>query len=84
VKIILHNIIRKKTIKSIEDIGQGICEIIVDIDLSFGVCNSVEYVGSEGAIYIHIFEDDDYDIVIDFDDLSEEDKLKILKKLNTI
>lgn len=82
-KIILHNIIKNKTINSIKELGQGICEIVTDIELSFAICNSVEYVKSENKIYIHIFEED-YDLVVDFEDLEEIDKLEILRVLKAI
>jgi hypothetical protein len=84
VKVILNKILKNKAIFYIEEIGQGVCEILIDMELSFGTCNSIEYVKSEGNIYIHIFEENDYDLVIDFDDLEELDKIEIIKILKTI
>jgi hypothetical protein len=83
-KVILNKILKNKAIFYIEEIGQGVCEILIDMELSFGTCNSIEYVKSEGNIYIHIFEENDYDLVIDFDDLEELDKIEIIKILKTI
>jgi hypothetical protein len=83
-KVILNKILKNKAIFYIEEIGQGVCEILIDMELSFGTCNSIEYVKSEGNIYIHIFEENDYDLVIDFDDLEELDKIEIIKTLKTI
>jgi hypothetical protein len=83
-KIILHSILKRKTIETIEELGRGICEIIVDIDLSFGTCNSIEYNIDEYKLYLHFFEDDYYDLVCDFDDIDESDKINILVKLKAI
>lgn len=84
-KQILGNIIKRKIINYIKRYGDGVPEIIIDITLSFGVCNSIELieVENENLIYLHIF-DDNLDIISDFDDLDDDDKLIILYILKTI
>lgn len=82
-KKILSNVIRKKIIKSIKYHGKGVSELVIDINLSFGVCNSIE-LDPEGNVLLHMFDENDFDIVCDVDDLTEEDKWLILKTLNTI
>jgi hypothetical protein len=69
-KQILGNIIKRKVINYIKRYGDGVPEVIIDISLSFGICNSIELieVDNENLIYVHIF-DDDLDIISDFDDL---------------
>ena len=80
---ILSNVIKKKITKSIHYHGKGVSELVIDISLSFGVCNSIE-LDSEGNVLLHMFDENDFDIVCDVDDLTEEDKWLILKTLNTI
>ena len=82
-KKIFSNVIKKKIIKSIKLHGKGVSELVIDINLSFGICNSIE-LDSEGNVLLHIFDENDFDIVCDFDDVSEEDILVIIKTLNTI
>ena len=79
----MNKILKEKVINLVKDLGTGIYEILIDITLTFAVCNSIEYVKSEDRVYIHIFEED-YDLVIDFEDLEEIDKLEILRVLKTI
>lgn len=82
-KVIINKILKEKAIKLVKDLGIGIYEIVLDIQLTFALCNSIEYVKSEDKIYIHIFEED-YDLVIDFEDLEEIDMLEILRVLKAI
>lgn len=73
---------KSKIIKIIKILGFGFNELIVDLPLSSGHFDSIEYVPDEDIILLHIFEDDNLDISFDFDDLPEEDKLKIWKILS--
>lgn len=76
---IIHNIIKKKTTILIKELGNGLNELVFNIHLDMGEFNTIEYVGEK--IILHIFKGEDYDIVFDYDILSEEDKLKIIKSL---
>jgi hypothetical protein len=80
---ILHSVLKKKTINHINQLGKGISELIVDIHLSFGVVNTVEYIKSENKIIVHFFRYD-FDLSFDYDDLNESDKIIIYSVLKTI
>lgn len=83
-KTLLKNILRRKSINIIKKISNNIFEIIVDVELSFIVINSIEYDKKSESIFLHAFEEDDFDLVFDFEDLSEKDMLRIIKVLNRI
>jgi hypothetical protein len=83
-RIILKNILKRKVILLIEDIGLGVFQIIIDIQLSFIKTSSIEFNKGSGAIFLHAFEDDGFDLVFDFDDLSIDDMFKIIEVLNSI
>ena len=78
------NFLKRQLVDEIQRLGQGICEIMVDIPLSFSTINSIEFNNREGLITIHVFEFPDYEINYDFDDLEVEDKIKIIQTLKTI
>lgn len=80
-EVILGKIIKKKTIKIIKTIGIDIFEIVIKMPISFIVFDSIEYVESTGKIILHYWEED-YDMTCDFDDLENEDKLKIYEILS--
>lgn len=81
---IWNSLLKKRLIKEIDRIGMGICEILVDIELSFGVINTIEYDMLENSILIHVFEFPNYDFSYDFDELDLVDRIKILNTLKTI
>jgi hypothetical protein len=76
---LFNNIIKRKTKKLVEKIGCGLDEVLVEIYISFTVVDSIEI--SNNEILLHNFEKDDYDIVYDYDLISEEDKLIIYENL---
>lgn len=78
------NFLKRQLIDEIQRLGQGICEIMVDIPLSFSTINSIEFNNQQGLITVHVFEFPDYEINYDFDDLEVEDKIKIIRTLKTI
>lgn len=80
-RIILESIIKRKTIELIKSIGDGLNELVFDINLDIGLFNTIEY--SKKNIILHIFKSDNYDICYDYDALSESDKLKILSYLRS-
>jgi hypothetical protein len=81
---IVNKILKRKVINSIKILGLGIKELVFDIELSEITINSIEYDKKNNLILLHIFKDDDFDIIYYFEDLSEKDKLKILKALEDI
>lgn len=74
----LQNIIKKKTIGLIKDIGNGLNEIVFDIKTSEDIFNSIEYINR--SILLHKFKED-FDLIFDYDNLSEQDKFSILGEL---
>jgi hypothetical protein len=76
---------KKKVAKIVQILGIGLTEIIIDIDLSLGTFNSVEWVKSENKVWLHMFhEDDDIQISFDFDDLDKIDKYIVYTLLASI
>ena len=76
---------KKKVAKMILIMGIGLTELIMDIELSFAVFNSIEYVKSENKIYLYIMkEDEDLEISYDFDDLDKDDKMMVYVSLASI
>ncbi len=80
-KVILGKIIKKKTIKIIKTLGIDIFEIVIKMPVSFIVFDSIEYVESSDKIILHYWEED-FDMSYDFDELENEDKLKIYEILS--
>ena len=76
---------KRKVAKTIQILGIGLTEIIMDIDLSLGTFNSIEWVKSENKIWLYMFhEDDDIEISFDFDDLDKDDKYEVYITLASI
>jgi hypothetical protein len=76
---------KKKTAKIIQILGIGLHELVMDLELSFGTFNSIEWSKEENKIYLHIFNDfDDSQLTFDYDDLDREDKLEIYILLASI
>jgi hypothetical protein len=82
-KVILQKIIRKKVETLIRKLGGTMLELIIELPLSFSICDSIEYNEKDSRIYLHIFDDDDFDLICDFDDIEEEDKLKVYQILSS-
>jgi hypothetical protein len=82
-KVILQKVIRKKVENLIKNLGGNTLELLIEMPLSFSMCDSIEYNETENRIYIHIFDDDDFDLICDFDDIEEEDKLKVYQILSS-
>lgn len=76
---------KNKVAKMILIMGIGLTELIMDIELSFAVFNSIEYVKAENKIYLYIMkEDEDLEISYDFDDLDKDDKMMVYVSLASI
>jgi len=76
---------KKKISKIIRILGIGLTELIIDIELSLGTFNSIEWIKSENKIWLHMFhEDDDIQISFDFDDLDDLDKYIVYTLLASI
>ena len=82
-KVILQKVIRKKVETLIKRLGGSTLELIIELPLSFSVCDSIEYSEKDNKIYLHVFDGDDFDLICDFDDIEEEDKLKVYQILSS-
>lgn len=80
-EIIYKKLIRKKVVDIIELIGVDVSEIVLDIQLSEMTINTIEWISSEDALIVHVFQDD-LDFYYDFDELLEVDRLLILTTLS--
>lgn len=68
-------------IRIIKILGVGCNEIVIDIDLSEFTINSIEI--EENNIILHIFSGI-IDFQINYDDLSPDDKVKIITSLKSL
>jgi hypothetical protein len=75
---------KNKIVQLIKILGIGIHELVIDINLDCGSFESIEWNKEEDKIYLHIFEDEDIDITFDFEELSEEDQLKLYQILSIL
>jgi hypothetical protein len=83
-KKLYDSFLKKKAISEIKRIGDGICEIILDIPLSFSTINTIEVDDMDDRILLHVFEYPDFDVTYDFDDLEVIDKIEVIKALKAI
>jgi hypothetical protein len=75
---------KKKVAKMVLIMGIGLSELVMDIETSVALFNSIEYVRSENKIWLHIFEEGDLELSVDFDSLGKEDKLAVYVSLASI
>jgi len=76
---------KKKLAKIIRILGIGLTELVIEIETSVAVFNSIEWSKSENKIWLHIFhEEEDIQITFDFDDLDVLDQYIIFSLLSSI
>ena len=73
---------KNKIINLIKILGFGLNEIVIDLNLGCGSFESIEYFPDEDSVILHIFNDPDLDITFDFEELDEEDQLKVYQTLS--
>jgi len=83
IQSMINKVLKRKVIKSISMLGMGLKELVFDIELSEITINSIEYNNELNLLILHVFNDS-LDMVYDFDELSENDKLIIIKVLDSI
>jgi hypothetical protein len=83
-KVLYNSFIKKRVVFEIKRIGDGVCEIILDIPLSFSIINTIEFDEIDNRVLLHVFEFPDYDICYDFDDLEIDDKIEVINTLKAI
>lgn len=75
---------RDEIIKLIKILGIGYTELILTFDLDCGNFESIEYIEEDDLILLHIFQDEDFDITFDFDEIEEDDQKRIYYTLSVI
>jgi len=81
----LFNTVLKKKIINImmKYLDDDISELIIDLPLSIGFYHTIEWDDANNDVILHMF-DFDFDYPIYFEDLDEEDKLRVLQILKKI
>lgn len=83
-EVIFNRVLKNKIIKIMKDyLDDDINELILDLPLSIGFYHTIEYSGLKNDIILHMF-DFDFDYPFLFDDLYEEDKLRIYQILKEL
>lgn len=76
---------KRKLAKIIRILGIGLNELVIDIETSVAIFNSIEWSKSENKIWLHIFHDEeDIQLTFDFDDLDIIDQYIIFSLLSSI
>ena len=75
---------KEKVRDLIRILGIGLYELVIDINVGDITFNSIEWVEDEEIILLHIFDEDDMDYFIDFEELSTENQIIIYKSLSII
>ena len=83
-KKFLERKMKHEIINMIKILGIGMSELIMDFDLDSIIFNSIEWDNTDNKVYLHIFEDDDFDITYDFDDLDVDTQMEIYITLASI
>lgn len=82
-EVIFQKLLKNKVIELIKKIGIGVNEIILEIPLTIGTFQTIEYDVLLNDVILHQFEFE-FDYPYLYDDLPEEDKLRIYQILNGI
>ena len=81
---IFNRVLKNKIIKIMKNyLDDDINELILDFPLSIGFYHTIEYNNITNDIILHMF-DFDYDYPFLFDDLYEEDKLRVYQILKEL
>lgn len=83
-KKFLDKKMKHEIINMIKILGIGMSELIMDFDLDSATFNSIEWDSSDNKVYLHIFEEGDFDITYDFEDLDVDDQMEIYITLASI
>lgn len=81
--VIFNKVLKNKIIKLIKLYSIDVDELVIDFPLSIGFYHTIEYDKITNQIILHMF-DIDYDYSFPFDDLSQQDKLRVYQILKGI
>jgi hypothetical protein len=83
-EVLFNKVIKLKVIELIKSYtDDSITELILDFPLSDGTFHSIEIIKMTNEVLLHTF-DFDFDYSIPFDDLNQDDKLRIFQILKGI
>jgi hypothetical protein len=81
---LFNNILKSKIINAMKKyLDDDICELIIDLPLTIGFYHTIEWDESNDDLILHMF-DFDFDYPIYFEDIEEEDKLRVYQILKNI
>lgn len=78
---------KHKLVNLINDLGQGLNELVFDFEIDGVKFNSIEWLPEEDIILLHIFEDEEIDYHCDFGEINIDKQIEIYEivlKLKTI
>lgn len=78
----MDNYIKNRIIILIKFIGFGLNEILFEIVLPIGEFDSVEWEEDTNKVFLHKFTYDNFDSIIDFDDLDKENQFLLFEILS--
>ena len=81
-KELFNSVIRKKVKILIKTLGDGSPELVINLPLSVAEFDSIEWNQDSKRIYLNIF-DENLEFTQNFDDLPDDDKIEIYKKIPT-
>lgn len=81
--VIFAKVIKNKVIKLVRKYAIDVDELILEFPLSIGIYHTIEYDKVTNDLILHMF-DLDFDYPYYFDELSEDDKLRIYQILKGI
>jgi len=81
--VIFNKVLKNKIIKLVKFYGGSVNELVLYFPLSIGDYHTIEWDDVSNDLTLHMF-DVDYDYPLPFDDLSEQDKLRVYQILKGI
>lgn len=82
-EIIFNKVLKKRIVKLIYLYSKDLDELVIEIPLSLGTYQTIEYDKDSQEIVLHMFKSD-FDYPFLFDDLPDDDKLRVYQILKGI
>lgn len=88
-EVILNTVFKNKIFDIFESMSKDLSEIVIDIDLEIGICNTIEIDRKNNNVTLHFFDtelsdDESMDVELLFEDLDYNEKIKVYKKLKRL
>lgn len=81
--VIFNKVVKNKVIELVKVYGGSVNELVIQFPLSIGTYHTIEYDNITGDLTLHMFESD-FDYPFYFDDLSQQDKLRVYQILKGV